>query len=116
MKLNKKELYLKTLGHCHFCGDDIKLEKYNENGPGGWQADHVFQRTRGGKDGIDNRLPICRACNRARWMYKGEDLRERITYGCIAMKQIKNNKLFKETILKLRKAWDHNNERRRKKV
>src|SRR5438105_13177574 len=40
------KIYLKTDGHCHFCGDELEFEKrgWHANLSGRWEVDHVIQR------------------------------------------------------------------------
>ena len=40
-----KEIFAKTDGHCHFCGDPVHFNKrgWAENLTGYWEVDHVIQ-------------------------------------------------------------------------
>lgn len=80
-----KAIYAKTNGHCHFCGDAIRFEDRRS-----WVRDHVAQLQKGGPDTVANCLPACSRCNALRWMYAGDDLRDRLFLGLVAADQIKN--------------------------
>ena len=46
-----REIWKKTNGHCHFCGDPVSLRKRGyrrKRADGCWEVDHVIQRDRGG--------------------------------------------------------------------
>ena len=47
--------YGKTAGYCLVCGCVISRD--------GFECDHFHPRSRGGSDGIGNRIPLCRGCN-----------------------------------------------------
>ncbi|MBI4244918.1 MAG: HNH endonuclease [Planctomycetes bacterium] len=94
--MSKKLLYiwLKTQGHCHFCGDPVIYEKRGwkkGNLQGAWEVDHVIQKDKGGKDSSDNYLPACTICNRYRWHRTGSEMREILLYGIIAREQVKRS-------------------------
>jgi hypothetical protein len=85
-----REIWDCTNGHCHFCGDPLTFElrgAVHGSGRGAWEADHVFQLGRDGKDVIKNYLPACWECNRGggRWFRSGSEVRELIRLG-IAMR------------------------------
>jgi HNH endonuclease len=80
-----KAIYAKTDGHCHFCGDPIRFEDRRS-----WVRDHVAQLQKGGPDTVENCLPACSRCNALRWMYAGNDLRDRFFLGLVAADEIKN--------------------------
>ncbi|UCG42547.1 MAG: HNH endonuclease [candidate division WOR-3 bacterium] len=87
-----KAIFAKTKGHCHFCGDKLRPELYGRRGGakrGAWVIDHVIQRKRGGKDDIENYLPICPKCNHLRWHRRGENLRELLVLGLVAKDEVK---------------------------
>ena len=90
--LERKSVFQKTQGICHFCGDILEFEKYDlrdENEPGDWNYDHVNQKDKGGAKHIENCLPAHVTCNRIRWNYKGDRLRELISLGIIADEEIR---------------------------
>jgi len=85
-------VFQKTGGICHFCGDRLEFEKYDlrdENEPGDWNYDHVNQKGKGGPKDIKNCLPAHATCNRIRWDYKGEKLRELIQLGIMVDGEIR---------------------------
>jgi hypothetical protein len=56
-----REIFDKTNGHCHFCGDPIEFGNrgWSEKPDEHWEKDHVIQRHKG-------RRPRKTACQRAR--------------------------------------------------
>jgi len=112
-----KTIFNNTSGHCHFCGDHLDFKKYGVKDindlAGAWEADHIYQKAKGGRVDESNCLPACVRCNRLRWHRKGEELRELILLGLIAQKEInKRNKLGME-ILRLKNKKLSNNKKRR---
>ena len=63
---NEKHLlriYLKTGGHCHFCGDELEFEKrgWDADLSGRWEVDHVIQRKKlGASTAAKNPSPVAR--------------------------------------------------------
>lgn len=114
-----KEVFGRTHGHCHFCGDSVVFEKYGvkdpDNAKGVWEADHVIQKGKGGSKDAANCLPACYKCNRLRWHRKGEEIRELLFLGLIAKDEIKKNGKLGKQLLELKsKRIIKNNSRRRK--
>ncbi|MDD5041489.1 MAG: HNH endonuclease [Candidatus Peribacteraceae bacterium] len=112
-------IFQKTEGHCHFCGDPLRLHKYgckdiNDLG-GAWEADHVIQRGKGGKKEAENCLPACVRCNRLRWHRKGNNLRELLLLGLIAKDEIKKSSAVGNTLKAMRAKRLMNNKKRRRK-
>lgn len=88
----RRIIFDKTQGVCHFCGDPLLFEKYDLRREGEiatWNIDHVNQRCKGGAESIENCLPICVTCNRLRWERTGANLREALFLGIIALKEVK---------------------------
>src|SRR3989344_191430 len=84
----RKIVYAKTGGHCHFCGEQLVFgAKRGEKGR--WNVDHVAPLAHGGRDFIENYLPICGTCNRLRWFFPSEKIRELFQYGTIAYREIR---------------------------
>ena len=112
-----KKIFERTKGHCHFCGDKVIFDKYgckNINDlDGAWESDHVIQKAKGGNVKEENCLPACVRCNRLRWHYKGNELRELIFLGIIAKKEINKNSKVGEDILILKGKRENSNEKRR---
>jgi len=112
-------IFLRTEGHCHFCGDPVILEKYGcsdiNDVEGAWEADHVVQRAKGGKKEAENCLPACVRCNRLRWNRKGDNLREVLLLGLIAKDQMKKSSPIGKTLSGLMMKRLASNERRRRK-
>lgn len=122
MITNKKLVIVfnKTNGHCHFCGDVLKLEKYGvsdiNNLEGSWEADHIKQKGKGGSKNIENCLPSCVRCNRLRWHRVGDDLRELIFLGLIVKDEIKKNTKIGKQISELKKSREIKNQKRRRHI
>lgn len=49
------KVYAKTNGHCAYCGDNLCEEDF--------AVDHVYPRSLGGSNHIDNLMPSCHSCN-----------------------------------------------------
>lgn len=117
---NLKEIFEKTNGHCHFCGDGLILKKYGckdiNDLDGSWEADHVRQKGKGGSKNSENCLPACVRCNRLRWHRKGKELRELIYLGLIGKDEIKRKSEVGKKLAELKKKrMESNKSRRRKK-
>lgn len=89
-KSQLREIYDRTKGHCHFCGDLVVFEKrgWAEDLTGYWEVDHVIQRRKGGSRTTENCLAACTRCNRLRWHRTGEGVRELLLLGLIARDEI----------------------------
>ncbi len=87
-----REIFGRTKGHCHFCGDSIVFENrgWCEKPSGHWEVDHVIQQDKGGPKTSENCLPACTRCNRLRWHRTGDGIRELLLLGVIAAKEIKD--------------------------
>ena len=113
-----RKIFIKTKGHCHFCGNKLVFEKRGwQNGSmaGFWEVDHVIQLDKGGKQSSENCLPACTRCNRLRWHRKGKNIRELLFLGLIARDQIKNKKSkIGSALRQLRTTRIEQNKRRRK--
>ena len=112
-----KEIFSKTKGHCHFCGDPLILEKYGwknlDDLDGAWETDHIIQKGKGGRKEAENCLPACLRCNRLRWHRKGNDLRDLILLGLIAKDEIKKGSYIGKEVLKLMDKRIEVNKKRR---
>ncbi len=114
-----KQIFDRTQGHCHFCGDPVVFTKYGlknlDDINGVWEVDHIIQRGKGGSKNAENCLPACYRCNRLRWHRTGDAIRELLFLGLIAKDQIlKNNKLGKEFLaLKTRRELQNASRRRK---
>src|SRR5580692_6677007 len=99
-----REIYDKTDGHCHFCGDPIKFENrgWTATMDGHWEVDHVIQWDKGGAFRSENCLPACTRCNRLRWHRSGDAIRELLWIGTIAVKEIKCGTPFGKELERLR--------------
>ena len=88
----KREIYDKTKGHCHFCGDPVVFEKRGfpkgQDLTGYWELDHVIQKHKGGSKDAKNCLAACTKCNRLRWMRTGDELRDLLFLGLIATDEV----------------------------
>jgi hypothetical protein len=112
-----RDIYGRTNGHCHFCGDPIKFENrgWSEEPDGHWEVDHVIQRGKGGTRGPDNCLPACTRCNGLRWHRTGDDLRDLLLYGLIAVRAIKARSPIGKELERLKEARLAANARRRQR-
>jgi hypothetical protein len=113
-----REVWEKTNGHCHFCGDSVEFEKrgWREGDlTGYWEVDHVIQRGKGGSQSVENCLAACTRCNRLRWHRQGEAVRELLLLGLIAKDEInKPTSIIGKSLLELREKRLAKNELRRK--
>ena len=111
------QVWDKTKGHCHFCGDPVEYEKRGWNGgdlTGYWEVDHIIQRGKGGSDSVDNCLPACTRCNRLRWHRSGERIRELLLFGLVAKDEIKKRTSIGKVLITLRDKRLLANRQRRK--
>ena len=78
------KVHSKTRGRCFYCGIHVRCA--DEVLPHDWLVlrsateammvpDHAHPKSRGGIDGIDNRLPACGACNAAKGWLNVEEYR-----------------------------------------
>jgi hypothetical protein len=112
-----REIWKKTDGHCHFCGDPVSLRKRGyrrQRADGCWEVDHVIQRRRGGSVSSENCLPACTSCNRLRWHRRGAAIRELLVLGIIARHEIDKLTETGKELVKLRAAQLRRTARRRK--
>ena len=112
-----RQIWEKTQGHCHFCGDPIEFEKrgWREGDlTGYWEIDHVVQRGKGGDNSVDNYLPACTRCNRLRWHRTGEKIRELLLLGLIAQDEVNRGTSLGESLIRLREKRLIDNKKRRK--
>jgi hypothetical protein len=89
-----REIWAKTGGRCHFCGDRVSLRKrgYRRGrADGSWEIDHVTQAAKGGRSGIENYLPACTGCNRLRWHRNGAQIRRLLILGIIASQEMQKH-------------------------
>lgn len=113
----RRIIFDKTQGVCHFCGDAIEFERYDLRREGElstWSIDHIKQIDKGGADSIENCLPVCVTCNRLRWQRTGVNLREALFLGIIVMKEINTGSELGKRISELREKRLAENRRRRK--
>lgn len=58
------EVYDLTGGRCLYCGKRLSFHNYGKVGErGAWEIDHFIPFTSRGRDGIENFVPACIACN-----------------------------------------------------
>ena len=114
-----KEIFVRTDGHCHFCGDELIFEKYgwrpNET-EGAWEADHIIQRGKGGSKDAKNCLPACVYCNRLRWHRTGKEIREIIAIGLVAKKLLRKKGEAGKLISNLLEKRQESNKKRRRQL
>ncbi|NCQ17906.1 MAG: HNH endonuclease [Ignavibacteria bacterium] len=115
----KKDIFNKTLGHCHFCGDALIFERRGRNPypplSGQWEIDHVVQVSRGGKESIENNLPICTQCNMLRWFRSGNNLREILRLGLVAKDEVIKDSATGKKLVELNSAREIKKQSRRSK-
>ena len=99
-----REIYDRTQGHCHFCGDPVVFERrgWGPNLDGYWEIDHLIQRGKGGSKAAHNCLAACTRCNRLRWHRTGDAVRELLLLGLIARDEIAKRSATGRELLKLR--------------
>src|SRR5262245_53526148 len=110
-----REIWKKTNGHCHFCGDPVSLRKRGyrrQRADGCWEVDHVIQRDKAGPSSVENYLPACTACNRLRWHRKGPQLRELLVLGIIAKREMERFSETGKRLIELRHRQLKTNQRR----
>jgi hypothetical protein len=113
----RRIIFDKTQGVCHFCGDPLIFEKYDlrrEEVIGSWNIDHVNQRWKGGAESIENCLPACVTCNRLRWNRPGANLREALFLGIIAIKEMRRGSVLGKQLEVLKDKRIAENLRRRR--
>jgi 5-methylcytosine-specific restriction endonuclease McrA len=109
-------IFEKTNGHCHFCGDPIAFEHrgWSRLPDGHWEVDHVAQRGKGGGASVENCLPACTMCNRLRWSRTGNDLRELLLMGLVALDEVrKGSELGRQLLVRRDHRLERNRARRR---
>ena len=72
----------KTDGRCHICGGPLRKK---------WPADHVLPHGRGGQHAVENYLPACNVCNRLRWGYSPDEIKEILQTGIYARNAIQHD-------------------------
>ena len=113
-----QQIFDRTNGHCHFCGDRLVFEKYgiraDENGT--WEADHIIQKGKGGSKDPENCLPACFRCNRLRWHRKGKNIRNLLWLGLVAQDEIERKSELGKAIVKLKNRRQNANKKRRRNL
>lgn len=112
-----RQIWEKTSGHCHFCGDPIEFPKRGWRSgdmSGYWEVDHVIQRAKGGAAAAANCLPACTRCNRLRWHRTGDSLRELLLLGLIASQEIRKGSAVGQALVARRDSRQLANEKRRR--
>lgn len=108
------KIFLKTNGHCHFCGDELNFEhRRRSKQADAWEQDHFVAKRRGGVDSVDNLLPACWQCNQLRWSRTGRGIRKRLVAGMLALKDRKVAKRLKELIKNRDEALERRRSRRK---
>ena len=86
-KKEKKIIWEKTGGLCHFCGEKLIFDA-KRGDKGRWHVDHILPFSRNGKNSLENYLPICNVCNRLKWNFESNKIRELFRWGIIARKEV----------------------------
>lgn len=112
------EVFNRTKGHCHFCGDPLVFDSYGkaDQTEGAWEIDHVIQKGKGGSKDASNCLAACIKCNRLRWHRSGQEVRDLLTYGLIAREEIKKKTQTGKAVEELKEKRLLANLSRRRKV
>ena len=107
-------IWNKTNGHCHFCGKKLLFSSYwsGSSKRGKWQVDHIYPKARGGQNSVENYLPICRTCNRLRWMWTGRKIQKVFQYGTIALREARKKTDFGSKIRSLYFIQKNQNKKR----
>lgn len=109
----KRIVWQKTDGHCHFCGEQLVFEaKRGERGR--WNIDHIYPFARGGTENMSNYLPICRVCNRLRWHFECKKIRELFRLGTVAFNEIRNQTYLGKRIKELYRKHEEKNKKSRR--
>ena len=76
------EVWCKTCGRCAYCGCDLEdARQYaGDDCRGKFSIDHVLPKCRGGKEDIENLLPVCRSCNSKKRHKTLDEYREYMTW------------------------------------
>ena len=109
----KLEVFAKTGGRCHICGRPLVFASLRGE-KGRWNVDHIVPFKKGGKDQLENYLPICRFCNRLKWFLKGKRLRRLLQFGVIASRECRNGTDLGKQIKKIYLKKMRENKGRRK--
>jgi 5-methylcytosine-specific restriction endonuclease McrA len=112
------EIFNRTKGHCHFCGDPLVFDSYGkaDQTEGAWEIDHVIQKGKGGSKDASNCLAACIKCNRLRWHRTGQEVRDLLMYGLIAREEIKKKTQIGKAVEELKEKRLLANLSRRRKV
>jgi 5-methylcytosine-specific restriction endonuclease McrA len=112
-----RNVFARTHGHCHFCGDPIVFVKrgWSAELNGHWEVDHVVQRDKGGAKNSENCLPACTRCKRLRWHRTGPNVREVLFLGILARKEVRKGSDLGQKLMALSKKRLLDNEVRRAK-
>ena|SRR2546426_9876813 len=112
-----RQIWDRTSGHCHFCGDPVEFVKRGWKVgalTGYWEVDHVIQKGKGGSNSVENCLAACTKCNRLRWHRQGEAVRELLFLGLIARDEISKSTATGKRLAQLREKRLAQNKLRRK--
>ena len=117
--MEKNELAIiwdKTNGHCHFCGERLIFDNYGKSKfiIGNWYIDHIFPKSKGGKNTKVNYLSICGECNRLKWHRTGKEIQKLVKYGIISVREKNKGSEMGKKIDKLYKFQEESNKKRRK--
>jgi 5-methylcytosine-specific restriction endonuclease McrA len=112
------EIFNRTKGHCHFCGDPLVFDSYGkaDQTEGAWEIDHVIQKGKGGSKDASNCLAACIKCNRLRWHRTGQEVRDLLMYGLIAREEIRKKTQIGKAVEELKEKRLLANLSRRRKV
>lgn len=115
---DKKLVWEKTNGYCHFCGEKVIFENYGKNKfiPGNWNIDHIFPRAMGGYNDTANYLPTCGECNGLKWHRTGKQIQELMRYGLVSLREKRKGTQAGKKISEFYSSQQKINEARRKRV
>ena len=62
-----QRIFEKTGGYCHHCGTKLAWKNYGDlYKRASWEVDHSVPKSGGGTDHLNNLVPSCIPCNRAK--------------------------------------------------
>jgi len=63
-RIELRQVYDRTSGYCHVCGEKLSFTNYGRPGEkGAWHVDHSKPRAKGGTDHANNLYAACINCN-----------------------------------------------------
>src|SRR2546426_9186408 len=89
-RASEMKVFVKTDGHCHFCGAALTFRNFGKHKRRrDWVIDHVAYKSVGGSGKVDNYLAACARCNGLRWNRPGFQLQGLLLLGVLAASEIR---------------------------